>query len=57
MEELGPHQTAMGPYQADASLHQVESRRSQHSNPFINPQHRGDHEGSTHATYTSRSQS
>ena len=57
MEELGPHQTAMGPYQADASLHQAESGGSQHSNPFVNLQHRGDHEGSAHTTHTSRSQS
>ena len=57
MEESSPHQTAMGPHQADASLHQVESRGSQHSNPFVNLQHRGDHEGSAHTTHTSRSQS
>ena len=56
MEELGPHQTAMGPYQADASLHQAESGGSQHSNPYVNLQHRGDHEGSAHTTYTNRSQ-
>ena len=55
MEESGPHQTAMSPYQVDASLHQVESRGSQHSNPFVSLQHRGDHEGSAHITHTSRS--
>ena len=47
----------MGPHQVDASLHQAESRGSQHSNPFVNLQHRGDHEGSAHTTHTSRSQS
>ena len=57
MEESGPHQTVMGPHQVGASLHQVESRGSQHSNPFINLQHRGDHERSVHTTHTSRSQS
>ena len=57
MEESGPHQTAMGPHQVDANLHQAELRGSQHSNPFVNLQQRGDHEGSTHTTYTSKSQS
>ena len=57
MEELGPHQIAMGPHQVDASLHQAESGGSQHSNPFVNLQHRGDHEGNAHTTHTSRSQS
>ena len=55
MEESGPHQTAMGPYQVDASLHQAESGGSQHSNPFASLQHRGDHEGRAHITHTSRS--
>ena len=57
MEESGPHQTAIGPHQVDASLHQAESGGSQHSNPFVKLQHRGDHEGSAHTTHTSRSQS
>ena len=57
MEESGPHQTAIGPHQVDASLHQAESRGSQHSNPFVKLQHGGDHEGSAHTTHTSRSQS
>ena len=55
MEESGPHQTTMGPYQVDASLHQAESGGSQHSNPFVSLQHRGHHEGSAHITHTSRS--
>ena len=57
MEESGPHQTAMGPHQADASLHQAELGGFQHRNPFVNLQHRGDHEESAHTTHTSRSQS
>ena len=57
MEESGPHQEAMGPHQVDANLHQAESRGSQHSNPFVNLQERGDHEGSVHTTHTSKSQS
>ena len=57
MEELGPHQAAMVPHQVDANLHQAESRGSQHSNPFVNLQQRGDHEGSVHKTHTSESQS
>ena len=57
MEELGPHQTAMGPHEVDANLHQAESRGSQHSNSFVNLQQREDREGSAHTTHTSKSQS
>ena len=57
MEESSPHQTAMGPHQVDANLHQAKLRGSQHSNPFVNLQQRGDHEGSAHTTYISKSQS
>ena len=57
MEESGSNPMTMDLHQADASLHQAESRRSQHSNPFVNLQHGGDHEGSVHTTHTSRSQS
>ena len=57
MEESGPHQASMDPHQVDANLHQAKSRRSQHSNPFVNLQQRGDHEGSVHTTHTSKSQS
>ena len=56
MEESSPHQTAMGPHQVDANLHQAKLRGSQHSNPFVNLQQRGDHEGSAHTTYISKSQ-
>ena len=57
MEELGLHQAMMGPHQVDANLHQAESRGSQHSNPFVNLQQRGNHEEIVHKTYTSESQS
>ena len=57
MEESGPHQAVMGPHQVDANLHQAESGGFQHRNPFVNLQHRGDHEESAHTTHTSRSQS
>ena len=57
MEESGPHQAAMGPHQVNANLHQAESRGSQHSNPLVNFQQRGDHEGSVYTTHTSKSQS
>ena len=50
MEEAGPHQV-------DANLHQVESRGSQYSNLCRSLERRGDHEGSVHAAYTSKSQS
>ena len=57
MEESGPHQASMDPHQVDANLHQEKSRGSQHSNPFVSLQQRGDHEGSVHTTHTSKSQS
>ena len=57
MEELGPYQPTMGPHQEDANLHQAELGGSQHKNSFVNLQQRGDHKGSVHTTYTSKSQS
>ena len=57
MEESGSHQPTIGPHQDDANLHQAESSGSQHNNSIVNPQQRGDHEGSMHITYTSKSQS
>ena len=41
----------------DANLHQVESRGSQHSDPFVNLERRGDREGSVRTTHTNKSQS
>ena len=57
MEEAGPHQAMTSPHQVDANLHQAESRKSQHSNPFMNLEWRGDREGSVHAAHISKSQS
>ena len=37
--------------------HQVELGGSQRNNSVVNPQQRGDHEGSMHTTHTNRSQS
>ena len=57
MEELGSHQPTIGPHQDNANPHQAESGGSQHNNSVVNPQQRGDHEGSMHTTHTSKSQS
>ena len=57
MEESGSHQSTIGPHQDDANLHQVELGGSQHNNSNVNPQQRGDHEGSMHTMHTSKSQS
>ena len=57
MEESGSHQPTIGPHQDNVSPHQAESGGPQHNNSVVNPQQRGDHEGSTHTTHTSKSQS
>ena len=57
MEGSGSHQPTISPHQDDANLHQAESGGSQHNNSVVNPQQRGDHEGSMHITHTSKSQS
>ena len=57
MEELGLHQPTIGPHQGNDSSHQVESGGSQHNNSVVNPQQRGDHEGSGQTMHTNRSQS
>ena len=57
MEESGSHQPTIGPPQDNVNPHQVELEGSQHNNSVVNPQQRGDHEGSTHTTHTSKSQS
>ena len=54
MEGAGPKGSTT---QVDANLHQVESKGSQHSNPFVNLERRGDREGSVRTTHTSKSQS
>ena len=57
MEESGAHQPTIGLHQDNVNPHQTESGGSQHNNSVVNPQQRGDHEGSTHTTHTSKSQS
>ena len=57
MEESGSHQPTIGPHQDNVYPHQAESGGSQHNNSIVNPQQRGNHEGSTHTTHTSKSQS
>ena len=57
MEESGSHQPTIGPHQGNDSPHQAESGGSQRNNPAVNPQQRGDHEGSGQTTHTNRSQS
>ena len=57
MEESGSHQPTIGPHQGNDNPHQIESGGSQHNNSVVNPQQRGDHEGSVQITHTSKSQS
>ena len=57
MEESGSHQPTIGPHQGNVNLHQAESRGSQRNNSAVNPQQRGNHEGSVQTTHTSKSQS
>ena len=57
MEESGSHQPTIGPHQGNDSPHQAESGGSQRNNSVVNPQQRGDHEGSVQTTHTNRSQS
>ena len=57
MEESGSHQPMIGPHQGNDNPHQAKSRGSQRNNSVVNPQQRGDHEGSVQTTHTSRSQS
>ena len=57
MEESGSHQPTIGLHQDNVNPHQAESGGSQHHNSVLNPQQRGNHEGSMYTTYTSKSQS
>ena len=57
MEESGSHQPTIGPHQGNVNPHQAKSGGSQHNNSIVNPQQRGDHEGSVQTTHTSKSQS
>ena len=56
MEGVGPHQAGTGPQEEDVNLRQVDSRGSQHNNPFVNLERRGDCEGSVRTTHTNKSQ-
>ena len=47
----------IGLHQGNDSSHQAESGGSQHNNSVVNPQQRGDHEGSGQTMHTNRSQS
>ena len=57
MEESGLHQLTIGPHQSNINPHQAELGGSQRNNSIVNPQQRGDHEGSVQTTHTSKSQS
>ena len=57
MEESSSHQLTIGPHQGNDSPHQVESGGSQHNHSVVNPQQRGDREGSGQTIHTNRSQS
>ena len=57
MEESGSHQPMIGPHQDNVNPHQAESGGSQRNNSIVNPQQKGDHEGSARTTHTSKSQS
>ena len=57
MEESGSHQPTIRAHQGYVNPHQAESRGSQRNNLIVNPQQRGDHEGSVQTMHTSRSQS
>ena len=57
MEELGSHQLTIGPHQGNVNPHQAESGGSQHNNYAVNPQQRGNREGSVQTTHTDKSQS
>ena len=57
MEGTGSHQPTIDPHQDNVNPHQAESEGSQYNNSVVNPQQRGDHEGSARTTHTSKSQS
>ena len=57
MEESGSHQPTIGLHQGNVNPHQAESGGSQHNNSAVNPQQRGNREGSVQTTHTDKSQS
>ena len=57
MEKSGSHQPTIGSHQGNVNPHQAESGGSQRNNSVVNPQQRGNREGSVQTTHTSKSQS
>ena len=57
MEESSSHQLTIGPHQGNDSLHQAKLGGSQHNHSMVNPQQRGDREGSGQTIHTNKSQS
>ena len=57
MEESGSHQLTIGLHQGNVNPHQAESGGTQRNNSVVNPQQRGNREGSVQTTHTSKSQS
>ena len=57
MKESGSYQPTIGPHQGNVNPHQAESGGSQRNNFVVNPQQRGNREGSVQTTHTSKSQS
>ena len=57
MEESGSHQPTIRPHQGNDNPHQAELGGSQHSQPEVDPQRRGDRERSGQTMHTNRSQS
>ena len=57
MEKLGSHQPTIGSHQGNVNSLQAKSGGSQRNNSIVNPQQRGNREGSVQTTHTSKSQS
>ena len=57
MEKSSSHQPTIESHQGNVNPHQAESGGSQHNNSVVNPQQRGNREGSVQTTHTSKSQS
>ena len=57
MEKSSSHQPTIGSHQGNVNPLQAESGGSQRNNSVVNPQQRGNREGSVQTTHTSKSQS
>ena len=57
MEKSSWHQPTIGSHQGNVNPLQAESGGSQRNNSVVNPQQRGNREGSVQTTHTSKSQS